>query len=341
MSSRAILLLAALVAGGLQAQGPIPREREWCPRPDLCIDDRLEVVFQNGGSDFEIDEFVPGTKVIATVVMDTKSDGVQGWSYGVRHDPEILRLVSGRLLIQGSCEDCSNPFLRPVFECVGADPRCTDRKEGGGFINAVVLSLIEDRNLDVGRNALALAEYELLADPGPEGTLIEFTDRLALKNSPPAAINITVRGPSSTGETRTGTGARASPTPSSSSSTSPSAARHRAASRRRTSTTAAAWTSRTRSPSSTGFSGAGPGHRIPDHPLSPARPTHPRAPHTSAAVLIRAVDPRNLSPGRIKLGKAHDHLEVGIYNTLSFAPRSEPPGGRAEDPPTSKQDPSP
>jgi hypothetical protein len=194
MSSRAILLLAVLVAGGLPAQEPAPRERPFCPREDVCTDDRLEVVFEGRGSVLEIEGFVPGTKVTATVVMDVKSDGVQGWSYGVRHDPEILRLVSGRLLIQGSCSDCIEPFLRPVLECVGADPRCTDRKEGGGFINAVVLSLIEARSLDVGRNALALAEYELLADPGPEGTFIEFTDRLATKNSPPAAINITVNG---------------------------------------------------------------------------------------------------------------------------------------------------
>jgi hypothetical protein len=68
------------------------------------------------------------------------------------------------------------------------------RKEAGGFISAVVLSLIEPRALEVRRNALVLAGYELLADPGTEGTLIEFTDRLALQNSPPAAINITVNG---------------------------------------------------------------------------------------------------------------------------------------------------
>ena len=194
MRRHAILLLASTVASPLPAQEPAPREHPFCPREDVCTNDRLGVVFGDGGSVLEVDGFAPGMKLTATVVMDVKSDGVQGWSYGVRHDTEILRMVSGRLLIEGSCDFCSNPFDNPVFECVDADPRCVARKDGGGFINAVVLSLLDNRNLDVGRNALALVEYELLADPGLEGTFIEFTDRLARTDSPPASINITVNG---------------------------------------------------------------------------------------------------------------------------------------------------
>ncbi len=190
----AILLVALSAAGILPAQGPTPRVRVWCPRPVLCVDDRLEVVFQIGGSDFEIDEFVPGTKVTATVVMDTKSDDIQGWSYGVRHDGEILRLDSGRRLIEG-VGDFIPPLTSPVFECLDADPRCAARGAGAGFITAVLLSLTDPATtLDVGRNALVVAEYELITDPGVEGTFIEFTDRLARKNSPPVAINITVSG---------------------------------------------------------------------------------------------------------------------------------------------------
>jgi hypothetical protein len=189
-----ILLIALASAGALRAQEPVPREREWCLDPALCVDDRLEVVFEGGGSVLEIDEVIPGTKMRAIVVMDTKSDGVQGWSYSVRHDREVLRLVSGQLLIKGMCDFCGDPFQSPVFECVDADPRCIARKEGGGFINAVVLALTDNTTLEVGRNALAIAEYELSADPGTEGTFLEFTDRLARKNSPPTAINITVSG---------------------------------------------------------------------------------------------------------------------------------------------------
>jgi hypothetical protein len=188
---QAILLLVSLAASSLAA-GPALRERPFCPREDVCTDDRLEIVFENGGSVLEIDDFVPGMKVTATVVMDVKSDDVQGWSYGVRHDQEVLRLESSRRLIEGVGDFPADLSL--VFECIDADPRCTARREGGGFINAVVLSLIEPRALEVGRNALAVAEYELIGDPGPEGTLIEFTDRLARKNSPPTAINITVGG---------------------------------------------------------------------------------------------------------------------------------------------------
>jgi hypothetical protein len=193
MRPRAILFLPFLAASALPAQEPAPREREWCLDLALCVDDRLEVVFENGGSVLEIDGFVPGTRVTATVVMDTKSLDVQGWSYGVRHDQEVLRLDRGRLLIEG-VGDLRDPFPSPVFECVGEDRRCADRKEGGGFISAVLLSLIDPIALDVGRNALVVAEYELIADPRVEGTFLEFTDRLARKSSPPTAINITVSG---------------------------------------------------------------------------------------------------------------------------------------------------
>jgi hypothetical protein len=192
MKRHAIAVLLALpAAGSLPAQGPPPRERAWCPREDICTDDRLEIVFEDGGSVLEIDDFGPGTKVTATVVMDVKSDGVQGWSYGVRHDPRILRFVGAHLFIW-SCDFCNRITPSPLFECI--DERCSARKEGSGFISAMILSLIEARTLEVRRNTLLAAEYELIADPGPEGTFIEFTDRLAREDGPPAGINITVNG---------------------------------------------------------------------------------------------------------------------------------------------------
>jgi hypothetical protein len=83
-------------------------------------------------------------------------------------------------------EGCTDP----------ADTKCTQRTPGGGFISAVVLSLTEAAELDIKRNSLAISEYTVAKDPSAAGTLIAVTDRLAKKNSPPAAINITIVGKS-------------------------------------------------------------------------------------------------------------------------------------------------
>jgi hypothetical protein len=66
---------------------------------------------------------------------------------------------------------------------------------GNGFISATVLSLIQTGELPPGTNTLARATYRLepnAAEVG--GSLLEFTERLAKRNAPPTAINLTIFG---------------------------------------------------------------------------------------------------------------------------------------------------
>src|SRR5881409_2751977 len=75
--------------------------RKFCGEPGhvpcsacLCVDDTLEVVFSNGddlsSSVYEFDQFSPDTVVPAVILLDTKSDRLQGFSYGVTHDASHL-----------------------------------------------------------------------------------------------------------------------------------------------------------------------------------------------------------------------------------------------------------
>src|SRR5262245_60809982 len=65
-----------------------------CPGADcLCVPDTLEVTFDGDSkSTLELDPVTVGAELTATVVMDTKADKVQGWSFGVDHDDAFLTL---------------------------------------------------------------------------------------------------------------------------------------------------------------------------------------------------------------------------------------------------------
>ncbi len=65
--------------------------------PDCCAEDSLEIVFPDGenidNSVFEYDEFEPGTRIEVTVVTEVVSDGLHGFSFGVKHDEKFLDLI--------------------------------------------------------------------------------------------------------------------------------------------------------------------------------------------------------------------------------------------------------
>jgi hypothetical protein len=207
LASLCIPCALLLVCAGVEAQ---EKSRTFCDKADAknkctppatdctCVDDTLEVTF-DGKTESNLKATV-GMKVPVTVMMETVDAGVQGWSYGVTHDETILTL--NMVTIDGT--DAKAQFnqgfnatsMENIQRCTDpADTKCTARVDGGGFISAVVLSLIESAELMVKRNSLAISEYTVAKDAGA-GTLIAVTDRLAKKNSPPAAINITIVGKS-------------------------------------------------------------------------------------------------------------------------------------------------
>ena len=211
------LFAASLWAsGGLNAQGdPDEKVRVVCTKTDAknkctpppgtdcaCVVDTLEIVF-DGKSDsiLEAKEAAVGTKITATVMTETKSAEIQGWSYGVSHDETILMVLSAttegtdaKKAFKGGFDATSN---QKIEQCtVPTDPKCAATKAGGGWISAVVLSLTEKAELPIQRNSLAIAEYNVLKAPPAGGTLIQITDRLKRMGSPPVAINFTIAGKS-------------------------------------------------------------------------------------------------------------------------------------------------
>jgi hypothetical protein len=132
---------------------------------------------------------------------DTPGADIQGWSYGVLHDVTVLTILS--TTIEGTdvdeIYDDPGPFFgfgdpTDVVTCETNQASCPNPKPGGGFISAIVLSLRKPVELPPGkRNSILRANYE------PTGkivlkTVLQFTDRLAVKGSPPVGINITVAG---------------------------------------------------------------------------------------------------------------------------------------------------
>lgn len=146
---------------------------EGCPAlaPACCSEDVLEVTFPVGDkidrSVYEYSEFTPGIPLDIAVVLDTSSEGIQGWSFTVRHDESALALDDASLTLEGT--DAEEALREPNFQVI--------RAVEGGFISAVVLSLTERAVLPTNRrNVLARATYTLQRDVGVEGTSIELAD---------------------------------------------------------------------------------------------------------------------------------------------------------------------
>lgn len=178
-----------------------------CPGESCdCVEDTLEMTFDGlTSSVFEYETFVAGLSIETTVVTETRSEGIQGWSYGVRHDPAVLLLHE--LDTEGTDAMTAGQILFDATSMVdiqtcGDDPLCPaeDRTDGGGWVSGVVY-VTTSTSLPLERNTLVRARYELLQDVGEEGTLIRFTDRLAPRRAPPVPFNLAVNGKSRVWET--------------------------------------------------------------------------------------------------------------------------------------------
>src|SRR5688572_31553764 len=103
-----ILALLSLEAV-LEAQEPGPTARQFCvPEPPPCrrldcgcLEGGLQVALDAaGGSVRELARFDPGEPVETTLALVTEDPNVQGWSFGIRHDPRFLTLES--VTLEGS-----------------------------------------------------------------------------------------------------------------------------------------------------------------------------------------------------------------------------------------------
>ncbi len=141
-------------------------------------------------------EYSPGDALVATAALTIRVQAIQGWSYGLRHDPAVMSLDS----IDFDSTDAAT--LNPQFN------RTTIIADGDtniGFIQAVVLSLTgEDIQLPVSDlYSVAKPNYTVLATAcdGASGDIqsdLTYVSDLAVPGSPPVDINVTVAGRSVT-----------------------------------------------------------------------------------------------------------------------------------------------
>ena len=167
-----------------------------------CLEGSLEVTFD--GKESSVLSVTPadvGSSVKATVVLEAKDGGIQGWSYGVRHDPEFITVND--VTFEGT--DAEAAFLEgfqitmaeDVEECgevVLPHNECRNPRPGRGWFQGIILSLMSKSELPPKRNSLAVARYTIEKLPPDAGTLIEITNRIRRVGSPPVPINVTRQG---------------------------------------------------------------------------------------------------------------------------------------------------
>ncbi len=180
-----LLLVVCCICGSGEAQEDVT---VLCQGGDDCLPDSLEIVFPGGrGNTLELSEFEAGTEIVADIVMHTRTPDVVGWHVYVKHDTAFLRL--DRVTTVGTIINPEEPGLH----LCGEDPPAYVNSDvfPEGLETRVVLSFSYSCFLPVARNAVCSARYELIADPGEDGTRIELVDR-ELPVSDPSPIRIAV-----------------------------------------------------------------------------------------------------------------------------------------------------
>jgi hypothetical protein len=172
-----------------------------CPGPECpCADDRLSIVFDENGSSYLEYGPIHETPIATKVVLEASSPGIQGWSYGVEHDPETLTLeevttssTTARDLFVGGFDATR---MDDVVRCTPS-PLCQDPTPAAGYISAFVISLRKRVTLPAGSSSVCRARYRPSPDlPSDFATRIQLTEQLAFRGSPPVSINITIDGKS-------------------------------------------------------------------------------------------------------------------------------------------------
>ncbi len=191
---RRVLTMCALAASlgyAVTARAQVDESlvADYCTEGDNCSDDNLAIAFEGakeGQSNvFEYDAFAAGTKITAVFTMTTVSEGVQGWSYGVRHNEEILSITDDDIVVEGTDAQGAH----------GENPFVQNKQVEGGMISAYVLDLFGAGVLPLQTNTILRATYTLNADAGVDGTVLQFVNKeIGVPNSPPAELLVTAAG---------------------------------------------------------------------------------------------------------------------------------------------------
>jgi len=159
------------------------------------------LVAQAGPQDFDFEmrtdktEYSPGETVIATTGLGVRADGVQGWSYGVAHDTDLLNLEE--VTTDGTDTDT---VFSGGFN--GTTLIMEDPPGNGviGFIQPIILSFKKVVLVPQSEFfSMAAATYTVNGDAcaGATGnipTVLEFTEELGVSGGPRVEFNVTVAG---------------------------------------------------------------------------------------------------------------------------------------------------
>jgi hypothetical protein len=200
LPGRTAFLAAAwclLSAAAIRAQAG-ETERTFCEGL-ACSEDSFAVAFEPGGEPVVELDFEPGLRVETKVILDAKSEGIQGWAFGVAHDPSFLSIESATFEGTDAARFFRDGFqvtqiaLETVCDPIGCQVTIPRR----GFVSATVLSIRDGlTTLPLGRHSVARAAYSLLPraiEPGDAGILIEFRNGL-MGTGKPVDIVITAQG---------------------------------------------------------------------------------------------------------------------------------------------------
>ena len=153
-----------------------------------CVPDALAVRFANGAHVHA----GRGGRVDGAIVMDTVSDRIVAWSYGLSHDPDVLALVPESVTFEGTDGMAQN--RGPLFNVT----RAVEGGEGRppGFISVINMVFEVSAFLETDReNTIAFASYDVVGEIPAEGTPLRFGDEVVGDVAlPPTPITLTIEG---------------------------------------------------------------------------------------------------------------------------------------------------
>jgi hypothetical protein len=177
------------MVAAIAQEDPPPRVRQICDptlpeNADVCAPDTFEVIF--GTDKMSTDSVLqyttlPADPIDVTIVTDTKSYWVQGWSYGVMHDTSLLTILEATIGGTDAQWGLIGGFDATTIDVERCDDeKCANRTKGGGFVSAVVLGFKGSARPLVSnqRNSICKVKYKVDEDVGVAGTYLEFTDLL-------------------------------------------------------------------------------------------------------------------------------------------------------------------
>ena len=196
--ARGLCLLVFLVISGACASSFAQDHAEiFCEGEDSCVPDSFVFRWDENGESVLVLDGEEG-ELAATVFLDTRSDMVMGWFYGLRHDPAALTLLGNECGEERIGFLCGTDAAEYVVEPFYNHSAVVGEAEGSeaGFISAVILSFVAPAHLPAGRlNSIAKLTYRVGTVPGT-GTMVRFVaDELrTLPESPTVGVVIEVGG---------------------------------------------------------------------------------------------------------------------------------------------------